>query len=528
MTLLHPTPLAPKMLFAVLFLAFAVLAIRAGQRLIEQTALLVEPLQRQAALSRSALFMGCLAWSLDLAGYLAVPQARAEEARLAPALLALLVAMGTARVAIPAFLPPATRLRRSTAALTTALGTLATHLLVARAFDIPFVPLRPWPALGAFGLTAVLVETLSWWHRTHPGGIEDTTLRRLGWAEALPAAFGFLLIHRSLQAILPPPSHPAAGTGTPIALLLLLLAFAGVLGTCFTWSQNAERQRMSQFSRALSLVRSAGPPADPPQGVRVARIAGALGQTIPEGLGLKFQPISGLPLRTSGARLEALLRVELPGLGSIAPEEFFLACERAGRTAEADRALLELALKQSCPWRGLPGACLGISVNMAPDTLLDPGFLDWLSPLVADLPAGWLQIELTEHALVAAPGPLASTLTHLDRLGVRVVLDDFGAGFSSLGMLATLPIHGIKVDKSLVRGLQGDPTRRLILTHLCRMARDLGLDITAEGVETAHHLFEATACGATAIQGYLLAHPMEALETEGWLMGPLNRDTPSI
>ena len=108
-------------------------------------------------------------------------------------------------------------------------------------------------------------------------------------------------------------------------------------------------------------------------------------------------------------------------------------------------------------------------------------------------------------------------LRTLKDMGVGTVMDDFGAGFSSLGSLVDLPIQGIKCDKALVRALSGDPARQTLLQHLCALAHELGLSITVEGVETQADLGIVRAKGAAKVQGYVFARPMPHEEVLYWL-----------
>jgi EAL domain-containing protein (putative c-di-GMP-specific phosphodiesterase class I) len=136
---------------------------------------------------------------------------------------------------------------------------------------------------------------------------------------------------------------------------------------------------------------------------------------------------------------------------------------------------------------------------------------------VSRLPRNWLELEITEHALVASSGALQDVLAGLDALGVGTFLDDFGAGFSALGLLPRLAIRGIKCDRSLLQGTGEEPTRLVILEKICQMAGALGIESTVEGIETAADLDRVRECGATAGQGYFLARPMPAGDVLEWL-----------
>lgn len=103
-------------------------------------------------------------------------------------------------------------------------------------------------------------------------------------------------------------------------------------------------------------------------------------------------------------------------------------------------------------------------------------------------------------------------------VGIAVVMDDFGAGYSSLAMLAELPIRGIKCDRLFVRNLLVDPRRQRLLSHVLAIARDFNLEVTAEGIETPQELDVVREIGLRKLQGYLFAKAMPAEEVPGWLI----------
>jgi EAL domain-containing protein (putative c-di-GMP-specific phosphodiesterase class I) len=239
----------------------------------------------------------------------------------------------------------------------------------------------------------------------------------------------------------------------------------------------------------------------------------------PGAIELHFQPICPIQRPCGGIRFEALLRMKDQDLGEIHPELFFLACERVGKAALADRAVIVHALNCSVPWAYSGIGCRGISVNVAPSTLLEPGFAPWLGALMRERnwPTGWLELEITEHALISQAGPLVRILKQLRIQGVAVVMDDFGSGFSSLTALADLPIRGIKCDRAFVSGIARAPERQILLHHICMMGKELGLSVTVEGVETADDLGIVCKEGAGSVQGYVFARPMPHDQVPGWL-----------
>jgi len=119
--------------------------------------------------------------------------------------------------------------------------------------------------------------------------------------------------------------------------------------------------------------------------------------------------------------------------------------------------------------------------------------------------------------MIAASEDLVGVLRGLLDIGVGVVMDDFGAGFSSLGILVDLPLEGIKFDRALITNLVVDPDRQTLLRHLCAMARDLGVSVTVEGIEREEDLVMVRMHGANRVQGYLLARPMPEDAVGAWL-----------
>ena len=156
----------------------------------------------------------------------------------------------------------------------------------------------------------------------------------------------------------------------------------------------------------------------------------------------------------------------------------------------------------------------------APQTLLEPGFLPWLGQVLEELrlPRNWLELEITEHALVASSGPLQDVLAGLKALGVGTFLDDFGAGFSALGLLPQLPIRGIKCDRSLLQGTGAEPNR-LVITW--RRSASWPWPWTwrppSKASRPSTTLERVRACGAASGQGYFLARPKPAQEVPAWL-----------
>jgi EAL domain-containing protein (putative c-di-GMP-specific phosphodiesterase class I) len=125
------------------------------------------------------------------------------------------------------------------------------------------------------------------------------------------------------------------------------------------------------------------------------------------------------------------------------------------------------------------------------------------------LPPHLFEIEITEAAIMQSEDVSLQRIEGLRRDGVTVALDDFGTGYSNLARLLALPMDRLKLDKSLVTGIVTDPRQQVVTTSIIRMARDLGFDVVAEGVETPAQLEVLRAAGCTTIQGYHISRPLD-------------------
>jgi diguanylate cyclase (GGDEF)-like protein len=231
-------------------------------------------------------------------------------------------------------------------------------------------------------------------------------------------------------------------------------------------------------------------------------------------LTVAFQPI--LDLHDGHPRaVEALARWTHPDRGAVSPAVFIPLAEQCGMIGELGRFVLGEACRTIADWRRhLPGAeDLWASVNVSALQIAGgelPG--DVKAALrAAGLPPEALALEVTESALMEetdAPGPV---LALLRSLGVRVLLDDFGTGYSSLGYLRRFPVDGIKLDRAFVDGV-AHPDAAAVVEAIIGMATKLGLQLTAEGVETSEHAERLRRLGCPLGQGYMLARPLPADE----------------
>ncbi len=224
-------------------------------------------------------------------------------------------------------------------------------------------------------------------------------------------------------------------------------------------------------------------------------------------LGVAYQPVVDA---ASGAvaSLEALLRWRHPALGPIAPDEFIPIAEESDRIVEVGAWVLRRACLDAMTWTDDDGLAPRVAVNVSVRQLLSPGFEHVVATALEDsgLPGDRLEVEVTES--VFDPRHTAVTLDSLLRLralGVRIHVDDFGAGYSSLSRLHEFPIDVIKVDRSFTGNLDG--AGRAIFEGAIVIARRFGLGVVAEGVETEAQARELCALGVDALQGYWLGAP---------------------
>jgi diguanylate cyclase len=230
-----------------------------------------------------------------------------------------------------------------------------------------------------------------------------------------------------------------------------------------------------------------------------------------------FQP--KMDLRTGTlVGVEALVRWYHPTRGVIPPDEFVHIAEDTGQSALLTATVLEKALQQASEWKA-DGIELPISVNLYGSDLRSGAIVDRIAEVLEKhvLPAHLLQVEITEASLVSDPAGARRILNRLHGLGVRVALDDYGTGYSSLAYLREFPIDELKLDKTFAMGMLRDQTSWIIVRSTIELAHALDMTIVAEGVEDDVVCEELVALGCDIGQGYYWSRPLAANELNRWM-----------
>lgn len=224
---------------------------------------------------------------------------------------------------------------------------------------------------------------------------------------------------------------------------------------------------------------------------------------------LCYQPI--IALRNGEiVSFEALLRWSDEELGEVQPSDFIPVAEQSGLLIPIGQWVISRACRQLGHWHIVGGRELPIGVNVAADQLLDANFA---SMVIDDIEAEGittksLRLEITEFSMVSDSRNVLENMQALSRAGVQMYIDDFGTGYSSLEYLGRMPIAGLKIDRSFVKGLPQDAHNKAMIRTILSMAKNLNLVTVAEGVETVEQLEFLQSTGCDYVQGYLLSRPV--------------------
>jgi diguanylate cyclase (GGDEF)-like protein len=245
------------------------------------------------------------------------------------------------------------------------------------------------------------------------------------------------------------------------------------------------------------------------------RLMAALRRAVPaQEFRLHYQPQVDRNGRVVGA--EALLRWNSDELGAIEPARFIPLAEESGLILPIGRAVIRDACGVLAWWaQDRATAHLTLSVNVSPQQFQHPGFVEEvrLALQTAGVSPSLLKLEVTENVIISDLPGVQAQMQALRALGVRLSLDDFGIGYSSLSYLKDLPLSQLKIDKVFVRNMLTDPREAALVRTVINLARDLALDLIAEGVETAEQREMLSSMGCNGYQGYLFGRPvpLEAL-----------------
>jgi diguanylate cyclase (GGDEF)-like protein len=232
---------------------------------------------------------------------------------------------------------------------------------------------------------------------------------------------------------------------------------------------------------------------------------------------LCFQPKIDLDAGTI-IGVEALLRWQHPEEGVIFPDVFIPLAEQAGLMSPVTRWVIKAAVAQAVAWRS-QAINLSIAVNLSAQNLMDKDLPAYVHELLHESGIGsdTLVFEITESAIMADLAAAMDTITRLHALGIRLAIDDFGTGYSSLYYLKKLPVDELKIDRSFVMQMRDDTDDKMIVHSTIDLAHNLGLTVTAEGVEDGETYDLLRALGCNAAQGYYIARPMAAAQLPQWL-----------
>jgi diguanylate cyclase (GGDEF)-like protein len=232
-------------------------------------------------------------------------------------------------------------------------------------------------------------------------------------------------------------------------------------------------------------------------------------------LSLVYQPQFNLRLnKVTG--FEALLRWQSPTRGAVSPLEFIPVADDTGIITSIGEWVLRTACLEAAGWAGGQN----VSVNVSAVQFKSPNLAATVISALAEsgLDPRRLELEITESVMLDAGGTARLLLENLREIGVRVALDDFGIGYSSLGYLRDFRFDRIKIDQSFVRGTASDAVGRAIVRAVASLGQSLGMATVAEGVETEEQMARITSDGCTDVQGYLISRPMPPKQIGSFLL----------
>ena len=228
-------------------------------------------------------------------------------------------------------------------------------------------------------------------------------------------------------------------------------------------------------------------------------------------LAVVYQPI----VTIDGGELlgfEALVRWDHPTRGRLAPADFLDVADEVGLTSEIDAKVLSVVCAQMAAWDGEHGCTdLTVAVNISPRSLARPDLADVVGRELTrwSIDPSRLHLEITEGQLMEDMEATIAALARLKQLGVRLALDDFGMGYSSLAHVARFGVHTLKIDRAFVEPLGRDPHGLAVIRAISMLASSFDLETIVEGIETDEQLRHVAGLGLGAAQGYLFGRPLD-------------------
>ncbi len=267
----------------------------------------------------------------------------------------------------------------------------------------------------------------------------------------------------------------------------------------------------------FAVYESAADPHTPDRLALIGELRDALER---EELVLFYQPQLAL---SSGSimAVEALVRWQHPQRGLVPPDEFIPLVQETGLIKPLTHYVLDRALRQCRSWAD-HGRPMKVAVNLAMRNLIDADLPRDVAGLLKlyGVPADRLVLEITESAVISDPLRTEGVLSRLAKMGVRLSVDDFGTGYSSLTYLTRLPIDEIKIDRSFVTNMNRSADKEVIVRSTIDLARNLGKQVVAEGVESAGVLQRLLELGCDLVQGYYVSKALPAEKLDAWLAEP--------
>lgn len=223
--------------------------------------------------------------------------------------------------------------------------------------------------------------------------------------------------------------------------------------------------------------------------------------------------------------LEALIRWNHPHHGMIFPPDFIEIAEETGLIMDLGAWVVEAACRQLKSWRAAGMELIPIAVNVSPLELKDRAYVNRFQNILKqyDIPLKYIEIEVTENAFIDDRDIVINNLKALFDKGVKIFLDDFGTGFSSLEHIRFLPVNSLKIDRSFIQDIRNSYHDNPIVSSTITMAKKLNLTVVAEGVETSDQLISLRVAGCEQVQGYLFSRPVSENKIREFIISPVRR-----